>query len=219
VTRHDDLAQRFASRLKQAPARGRDASQRASTSAAESGAPRAAGTTTKTIKNTGARAARTTARTTARKAAARQTAKTAPAEAREATKSTKPTTATVAGAASARSARRRGHLVPDVVHARALRRKIEIGARDSRTVSWGEVIGAGLEVLLRSDRSIAAGIAAAGAAAPGPGHRRLVQTALAPELEQRLALARLDSIEAGRPLSFEQLWTAAIVAWLDANRA
>lgn len=116
--------------------------------------------------------------------------------------------------------RLRGHLVPAALHAEARRSKLSQQSRRGTRVTWDDVAIEGLELLLaqRSDMARRLGEVKrmANEATAGP---RLVQATIPLELDHALGELRLElPDELGHDVRYEQLWAAALLLWVRANR-
>ena len=112
----------------------------------------------------------------------------------------------------------RGHLVPDAIHGQARRRKAALRSTRGSRVTWDDVMTEGVELLLgRSDL--------AGSVLEGPRRsdasavrRRLVQATLPADLDKGLVDLQLDLGELSvEPVTYEELWAAAIGLWLEST--
>jgi hypothetical protein len=112
--------------------------------------------------------------------------------------------------------RLRGHLVPRELHADARRRKLRLEAEQQRRITWDEVATAALELLL-AKQSVAAGLideVRTIGERPSAG-RRLVQSTIPSNLDQRFSELRLDlSDRLGHDVSYELLWASALLLWV-----
>ncbi len=116
--------------------------------------------------------------------------------------------------------RLRGHLVPYSLHADARRLKLSEQTRRGTRFTWDEVVAEALELLFAQRTATAKRVSEvrrmADDSTAGP---RLVQATIPLDLDQALGELRLDlSDELGRDVSYEQLWAAALLIWLDEYR-
>lgn len=114
----------------------------------------------------------------------------------------------------------RGHLVPHALHADARRLKLSQQAQRGQRVTWDDVATEALELLVAQrgelDRRLVEVRRLADHSTVGP---RLIQATIPLDLDQALGELRLDlADEFGHDVPYEQLWAAALLIWLRANR-
>ncbi|MCE9622285.1 MAG: hypothetical protein K8R99_08080 [Actinomycetia bacterium] len=185
--KREDLAKRFDQRLKQAPARGAIvATQTRATPTKPPSRPAAASN----------RAAAPVARARPSVAAA-----------------TRPAPARVGRGAAGR--RLRGHLVPRELHGEARRRKLRLEAEQQRRITWDEVATQALELLIAKRAQIPNLIDEVRTIGDKSGARRLVQSTIPFHLDRMFSELRLDlSDKHGRDVSYEVLWSSALLLWV-----
>ncbi len=212
-SRRDDLARRLAERLEKAPSKGRvmsasstgsidgtsdDTSAEGRVKSARSGAGAGAGVDAEPAPSAKPRPQR-------------------PARAK------RPSASSASGRSAAPTSRPRrgapgtvlrGHLVPHEIHGEARRRKAELRASHGARVTWDDVVNEGLAVLVEQPDLAASMVDEVGRRSLRE-RRRLVQATLSAVLDRRLVDVHLDLSErADAEVTYEQLWTAAIVLWL-----
>ena len=116
--------------------------------------------------------------------------------------------------------RLRGHLVPRALHADARRLKVSQQARRGRRVTWDDVVGEALDLLLEQRTDVTRRLGdirqLTEQATTTP---RLVQATLPTDLDVAFSEFRLDlADELGRDVSYEQLWAVALLIWVRTHR-
>lgn len=118
--------------------------------------------------------------------------------------------------------RLRGHLVPHSLHGDARRLKLAQQVLRGTRVTWDDVATEGLELLLeqRTELELTRRLnevrRMSDDATGGP---RLVQATIPVELDHALGELRLQLAEQrGTDVRYEQLWAAALLLWVRANR-
>lgn len=107
----------------------------------------------------------------------------------------------------------RGHLVGEDVHRRARRRKAELRLERGRSVTWSEVVTEALTALLAGDPGRLDRPATSGERA----QRRLVQATIPVELDRALVRAHLE-LNDRSPVTYESLWERALDRWSSGHR-
>ncbi len=110
--------------------------------------------------------------------------------------------------------------MPRSLHAEARRLKLALASSRGRRVTWDDVAGEAVQLLLahRADtvKRLADVRRLNAEATSGP---RLVQATIPVELDRLLAEFRLDlADELGRDVPYEQLWSAALLMWVRHSR-
>ena len=85
-------------------------------------------------------------------------------------------------------------------------------------MTWDDVMCEGVALLIARGRRVEATLDRVRGADPATVRRRLVQATLPVDLDRALVNLQLDLGErSGTPTTYEQMWTAAALLWLDAT--